>query len=1045
MHIPVFVSSRFEEFRVLRAALREQLEATGVFAALALDDGSAAPVSVADRSVGTVADAEVVVLLLGSTYADDPNVQLSLTHREYRRARELQRTLLVYEPAAASDTSRDPRARAFRQEVLDDGTATIGSIGDEPETDAVRIVDDLERLLLWQATELHPERVGELARYVGAEHVERMWLNEPRALEIRRSASDPVAGARALTGRLLEIIAERGFAYRDDPVRFGTTQRVRHPTELDVSAGTHLDLAVLVASVGIAHELAPILAVGRRDDQALIWVVFDLGRDPRRQQADARPLRRLMTDRDRREQSEAPATLAVDVRALATSDQAGRGPEESAAEALRRGQQLLTDEPLDEVLLVDVLAQHQAGARSFLQRPSEQLPAITRMLPPAPRFRSLGSVRDEVLEKLHEARGMTVLAGPSGVGKSMLALKAAADADGGFGWFLTASSRAELDIALAEVESLHAGERLDLRATSPRDLSSLAQRACQRLEASQVPWVVVIDNADLPPEAVLPAVPKPDAARGQVVLITTTDRDERTGAALGWRQRIGQVIELEPLHDELAGYPAPLQVHGRPLLSTAFDALSAATGKSLEELAGAAVELPSQLDGPGVLWALARRYMAPEVRTMALLMALSPPDRLDQQRLAAAHTSLHHCAASREAYETVCGLGLAQPWWPGTARMHRRVGRAVADDCFAQEPTAGLDAIGALLDAGIADQESLTLMAERLTDESWSHLQETREQRGSLLHRIGLLVEPVRGVRDGLALMRAAQNVWSQGPATQQADRLHAEARLVFQHDKRRAADGLQAVADSIAHRDRAIEVCSGDDEEHRSQLLERWRSVALRGMLLVEQASAALRDADLSREEVDAALRRTDEGAALVDEALDERRRLLEGRYRSGQVDPDLLRGEYNQAFTAVNIAQQPQRDVADRQHWLSRAERHYANVLQGRLRLRSAPTAQLAASHAGFALVDYLRATTPGADPVQAAACLREAAGHLRTALAMRESVEPVDGNEVAKTSMLEVKIALARVICSHANRSIGEDAASKELVRLGTDLQRELGVGW
>lgn len=1056
MGIPVFVSSRFDEFSTLRAELTSRLRATGVFDPLALDDGSAAPVSITDRSVVTVARADVVVLLLGATYADDPGTRRSPTHLEFLRARELRRTLFAYRLPALSGDATDPRALDLLQEVLTTSESTVGELGGEPVKDAARIVADLESLLLWQPMELREENLAELARYVGANHTARMWLNESRALDIRRSAEGVAKGNRAVTRRLLELVGERRFALLDKPLSLDQAQRVRHPSELDTAAGTSLDLTVLFASVCLGHDLAPILAVGRVGRDTEVWAIIDLERDLR--QADEvwsdQPHRRLHGADPWLGQLRTDRYFSVDISPLARRSDVTEQLNDPVRSAEDSGRDLLAAGRFDEVFLTDVLAQHEAGAPTFRERPIDQLPPITRMLPPAPRFADLSDGRARTLERLCATRGTAVLVGPSGVGKSMLALKAAADADHGFGWFLSAGSRSELTAALAEAEALHSGERLDFREMSPNDLGALAQMALARLAASNAPWVVVIDNADVDPKEILSALPAPDPTCGQLVLITTTDRDLADRGPLGWGDHFEQVEIIDPLDEELAHYPKSLHIAGRPLFSSAYDALASALGVAIGDLGRQAESLPATFDGEDVLWALAGHHLSPSERVMALLMALGPPDDLDVEALTKAHARTwftdgdgddgHDIGRGETHIARLCSLGLSQPWWPGTARMHRRIARAIHGDALRRAPEELLRAIEATLAVGAGTDESLERLGASLRGPAWPDTPEVAGARSRLLHEIGRQVDPIRGVRGGVESMRDAHEIWPHGDDEQQADRLHAEARLIFQHEKSRAADGLPLIEASLGHRDRALDRAA-EESARRAMLKERWRSVALRGMLLVEVASSILRRDHLTSDEIEAAERQTAIGSALVDDALEARRQLVADRLGPGEVDPDLLRGEYNQAFTAVNIAQQPQRAPADRLAWLDRAQRHYANVLEGRLRLRQPPTAHLAASYAGFALTAYLRGTTQGVPPGVSSGHLREATGHLRKALDLRESFEPVDGQEIAKTVFLLSKISLARFDRSMVNRQMTEEEVAREFDRLLAQLREEVHLPW
>jgi hypothetical protein len=100
--------------------------------------------------------------------------------------------------------------------------------------------------------------------------------------------------------------------------------------------------------------------------------------------------------------------------------------------------------------------------------------------------------------------------------------------------------------------------------------------------------------------------------------------------------------------------------------------------------------------------------------------------------------------------------------------------------------------------------------------------------------------------------------------------------------------------------------------------------------------------------------------------------------------------------------------------------------------------PLAHIASCYAGLALVAYLRAVDRASpDPVDVRAdVLRHASELLREALNMRESYERTDGADVAKTAVLEAKIALTRWTLQQSPDSLAQEAG--ELQR---DLRREL----
>ena len=143
MRTHVFVSSRFEEFKELRAGLRDAFQADEMFEAQMLDDGSAAPTTPTDRSLGAVDEADVFVLLLGRSYRQEQGDDVSIVHREFREAME--RRVPVYAYAIQQDDTWDPRAVDLADDVR--SHYTVGVITEDLPEVIDRILADLEGFL----------------------------------------------------------------------------------------------------------------------------------------------------------------------------------------------------------------------------------------------------------------------------------------------------------------------------------------------------------------------------------------------------------------------------------------------------------------------------------------------------------------------------------------------------------------------------------------------------------------------------------------------------------------------------------------------------------------------------------------------------------------------------------------------------------------------------------------------------------------------------------------------------------------------------------
>lgn len=913
---------------------------------------------------------------------------------------------------------------------------------------------------VWSPLDLSAARpieapLRDLARYIDPRHILQQGLQITESSALRRAAASTEEGNRSVAERLVSVLAERGLAYDRQPWSLRGTQRIRHPKQLDSEAATCVDLSVMFASACLAHDLAPVLAVSVGLSGGHVWVVVDLYRDLRIESPEPpMPQPRRWSSSQMRDDEGAGRYLSIDVSELAVGY--AKGPSLSSGERQARaytsGRALLGGEVTGDVFTIDVAVQLERGAPSYLEPESDDLPLIVRRLPPGPRFRAFGE-RASQLRELIEAQGAALVTGPSGVGKSLLALKAAEAADGGFGWFLSASSVNELVLNLAMTEALHVGDLFDPQSGDPNQLKAQAQMTLRRLANSRMPWVVVIDNADTDPTEIVRWLPQPDPKHGQKLIVTTTDVDRVSGDALGWSASglFGITIALTPLSEELDYLPEALKVRGRPLLSEAWEALVHSSGDSLDQLGADAASLPQEFDGADVLWALTSRRLREPALRIAEMMAWAPPDAIKITMLAAASEASVPEAPGRDvadAVEGVYGSGLAQPWWPGTARMHRSIGRAIRSAQQRSEPVDALRVASAVVAAGLADPESLTTLAALLRTGDWTATQVVQRERSHLLHEIGRLIEPVQGVKPALELLTAAEELRREPDPDRQADLAHAEARQQFQHRDGDLDLALHKVEESLMYRRRALQ-----EEAHRTERkrleLEVLRSRALRGLINVARAREVVGPDAVAQHHPDeatiaAATDLAQQGAAEVDDALELRRALLQPDIPPGGVHPDLLRGEFNQAHVAVSLAQHINRRVDDCRVLLERAYEHYDHVLEGRLKLRSQPLAQLAASHYGFALVEYLRAVLLHLPAETSLRHLRSAAAHLGTALAMREDIEPVDDSEVAKTVRLEALIALGR-FAQVRRRQLRAERYEEELHELRRQAIRELELPW
>jgi tetratricopeptide (TPR) repeat protein len=136
----VFLASRFKEFADLRAVLRREITRAG-YDLVDLNDDTSVPMTALNRSVERVKDADIVVLLLGTTYSEDNDPEyVSVTHREFLAAREAELPILAF---SVGTGSTDQRLNALEEEVRK-GT-TIGRVHGGSTQDT--LLDDTDRVL----------------------------------------------------------------------------------------------------------------------------------------------------------------------------------------------------------------------------------------------------------------------------------------------------------------------------------------------------------------------------------------------------------------------------------------------------------------------------------------------------------------------------------------------------------------------------------------------------------------------------------------------------------------------------------------------------------------------------------------------------------------------------------------------------------------------------------------------------------------------------------------------------------------------------------
>ena len=891
----------------------------------------------------------------------------------------------------------------------------------------------------------------DLARYVAPTTVASLGLGDPES-HLRRSTLAPREANRAIARRLYENLVARAVPYGTEPFLVDPVapQIIRHPDELDVDAGTCVDFAILFASLCLRERLAPVLVVGHggtlRDGSAAVvedHVIVALDLDRFEQGARESRLLDAMTrgggaaglDHDRAAGDLGSGRfLLIDPTAAARTDrgslpfsEAVASAEMAVASTSARRVASLGRWSFHAVTWIDVLTV-QGLRPPYAPLPAGQRPILTRRSPLAGRFEELEG-RQGLREKLGAAVGTIALVGEPGVGKSMLALQLA----GAFGWFLNASSVDSLrgELALAESRQQRGTERLEIGVLDELDL---ADQARARLASTRVPWVVVLDNANLAdgaqPGELLDLLPVPQPVHGQRIVVTSTHEAWLADPRVDVPEPLGR------LSDEALGMPEGLKVGGRPLFATAFRRLADSQQIGLEALAELAAGAARGGEGAeDVLWACALELpVEDDVIRLARFAAWSAVDEISADAL------VPGAGVPAAAFAMLLASGLVEPAGTSQARMHRMVARAIRTQSASSSIHDTVGTVATVLGSAIVlDREALALareleqeLSDRSSDRALSVL------HGRLAHGLGSRLEPVAGVKAAKPFFERARGLLDPGEVRGLADCLHAAVRYVFQFEKTapRLAEALLDVERCVALRARAVRADTTEAGAPRhGVLVEEQRTLALRGLVKVALAAALLEGhpppGPDARQE---ALTLAREGGAEINESYRCRLETL----GISPSDVDVLRARFNQGNLGVNLAKLEPDPVRRARH-LDQAAAAYADVRDARETMRPKVRPHLASCHAGLALVDFLRAVPlegAGLSPVERNRLLRSATAHLDRAALLRQEMEEVDEDEMGKTLFLATKISLARLTVA-----LGDDTLTKELNRLRADLGREV----
>ncbi|HEY1346929.1 MAG TPA: hypothetical protein VGF54_18235 [Streptosporangiaceae bacterium] len=926
--------------------------------------------------------------------------------------------------------------------------------------------------------------IPSLARYVSVPALDETSLPVPD----RYTDADPAwEKGRDIARSIYESILGLGLKYMHEPWRvksfgyqeFQPRQRVRYPAWVwRDSGGTCLDLAILYATALMRAQIRPYIAIlypaeladpVRGEFEGHAFVIADLRApltDQHWEPAAPGPMERSASETGeegslaiRAGQDLPPYLLAVDPTRATTNFPLGGGSTGAKAEGFAPAKAAAARYLAGtDVRLCDV-ATAQLMGHPALPRPADsKTPAIWTRLPEMPEVTDYPS-RMPVHERLAQARGRIVIYGPQGFGKSTLAYIRARSADGGYGWFLNATDRSTLQSQLAQAENDQQARGYKQPLERP-DQVPFSELAVRRLEVSDAPWVLVLDNANGKPGDITPILPR-DIGPNQTIIVTTTNADWLEEWPESEPGRPATHIVLEALdRKDMPGIDEGLRglVGGSPLF---YEAARSAIQS------GAHVPRAPE-NAAGLVWQLAQDYLAghPGALDLAHLIAWAPPVVLPVADFAGLvpHAGAPDGLANLGRSLEKAGLVrlLTQP--ARSVLMHRLIAARIRDDerliqVPGHQPVPAPVALLAT-DAGqdlmtrLGDAESFTrLEAElgrerdpRIPARTWGLAVYGVARAGEIRGRSApssSLFEKAIGFLDQELDQSLLSECWN-GRARYLKDHPPADAE-----ERVRALDA--ALSWALTARElatRAAGDATAGSQQQLRDLIRAERAHAMQALIMRKQADGI---ADRAAKKA-----RLAEAMAMLEESEANR-----GKYLAelGIPDsPDVDRARFNLGGSGIGLAKLSRGAEAER--YLRAARRAYAEARRIRVQRYGEGIAlpAIAACDNGIALAYYYGALL-GADPLRDEReayslispqsrmfLLRQATAACAEAFRARSLLAPadLDDQDATKSADLTIKISQVRKLVStfHARdrRPLNRAEAERILGKVGTEAVNE-----
>lgn len=835
---------------------------------------------------------------------------------------------------------------------------------------------------------------------------------------------------------IFQQLVNRGWGYNLDPWSAETGQLIRDPMSIDRGSGTCLDLSLLFCAMAKDAGLRPYLAIatGLTGDHA--FVVIDkaaLAADPdiksRAANSKLNPIWASL-DRDTLKHVKVDHGLPISeflTGEFDTADISGdlpaswlpidptdvcrstvQHPRSHVFEDSVRNASDHVREAFDRVVLIDVVRAHAHGFPELEPRPDFERPVIFRRVPAMVGYHEIESRRD-LVEDLAQRSGYVVLAGDPGAGKSLVASLVATRAAGGAGWFLNAEDSGTLKVELAEAAMSQLG--LDPAGLEGNDIKSYASSAFEILRsAASARWVVVLDNANLPP-ADYERLPVPDA--NQLVLVTTTNVEAWTRWAD--RQHIPSVVDvLAPLSDlERQSWPGAIGVSDLPAtpLLLNLTVRVAARGvlpagrdedvlvsAALDECASAALEAARALSLiPAVPVSVADIAQGSDAGVAAQeLIDLGLVQRVEGDRVVM-HRLIREAARDYLAEDAVDSEVLARLLLDSNSARYFEAAATISE----------LDQIAGLLErSGLEDSVKAECLAALGSFQERKDSKASAEWFGLALKRLpdpGAVTEP-----------RQAQLI---------ASCLQGLARAVFRSQTAEVEEWSQARAGLAP-----IVPMAGRFPNDTAVQIAASRADAM-DALLRRKLAATIEDPIARRAELEKALEQLERSAARREELIPE-------------VTADIDRSKFNIPGTLIGLAKAS--TAAEVGPLLDRAEEIYSYVLGVRLRrYGTRQSEEVITCVNGLGVVNYYRAVLlPGISVADRLDYLKTSREQATEAMGVRESLAWPGG--LSSDSLKSASLAAKAIMLQQDLAGKMKDMAGKMLAKPDAfdDLVREAG---